>query len=245
MKPEKVNIILPENYDGKPVELVFREGEAEPIKDYQAVFTQNVVMPSLFAYVLGRGFPEGEQLPGIVIFNLEDRSVQLNINPNDIRADRLTSRLELHPDLVAFGINEEKQFTAKQLVKHITRYAHCLGDVTAPKKLIKSLQNHDVKFEQQMKNMDDRQGNTEKSVKTALKFVEGELDPNWKLLIPIFKGEAPVELEVEIQIDIQNGNPVYSFWCLELEIISKQMSDSIISDVVNKLGKYFTCLRTS
>lgn len=244
MDVEKVSITAT-SADGKPVEVVMREGDApkinEPVK-----FSRKVCLGSIAEWVSKKKFAQAiEDRTGVVVFcqDPENPSVSFYENPNNVLATILDCYLNDNPDFNAFGINKEKIFTQKELERHTRKYAHCFENVEDAKSLINSLTNFEVRFEQVVSKSDDRSGNKENLDKEMLKLAKGELPKTLKLRMPLFKNTDPVSFEISVEVDRLNNNmPGFSFYSMDVELMKRNLATSLIKKEVEGLRSNFPCL---
>jgi len=227
------------------IELVQRTGTAAKIYEKKR-FTLAVLITSIFEWVSKRTFPSRvQENPGVIIFSkdVDEPFVKFVENPNDELSTELEAKMQVNPDLEAFGINKGERFTQKELENHVRTYAHCFGDLEVVKKLIKDLQNFDVRYEQQVKKEDDRRGNQEDLVKSAIKFAKGELPPILTITLPLYVGTKPESVTLEIEVDKGRGNlPEFSFYSIDLEIRKRNVVESTIETEVAKFKEQFPVL---
>lgn len=241
----KIQVHVPEGYNGSPIEVIVREGVAPKINEPIAFGRKKVTIGTMFALVAGGVFnATPKENKGILLYNLQPDGLGLEFiaDPNDALAPILHGNLELNPDLVAFGINKDRYFSGRDLIKFARKFAHCFADPGQPTKLIASLQNFEVKFEQVHKKEDDRKGNASEQIKSALKFTRGEVPLAWDLKLPLFKGTPDVEFTVEIEIEAEGGHPAFAFYSLEVELLLRKLGPDLITTEVNKFAKQFKTL---
>jgi hypothetical protein len=236
---EKENINLTINGDVKnPIEIVLREGEAlkhQYPKKYVA--TGVITAPKDFIKQIV------DKAKVVVEYYYKDQKIKLNADPTNNEGAEIIGQIVVNPDLMAFGINKDRFFTSADLIKHTRKYAHCFSTPQEAKELIQTLQNFEVKFEQTHKKEDDRKGNTEDSVKNAIKFHKGEVKDKIQLLLPLFVGSPKVAFEVEVEIEKQGTAPVFGFYSITMESINQQQVESLINEELKILKKDFTCIQ--
>ncbi len=236
---EKENINLTINGEVKnPIEIVLREGEAikhQYAKKYSA--TGVITAPKDFIKLIE------DKTKSIVEYYYKDQKIKLFADPTDNEGAEITGQISINPDLVAFGINKDRFFTSADLIKHVRKYAHCFSTPQEAKELIQTLQNFEVKFEQTHKKEDDRKGNTEDSVKNAIKFHKGEVKDKIQLLLPLFVGSPKVAFEVEVEIEKQGTAPVFGFYSITMESINQEQVEILIDKELTALKKDFTCIQ--
>jgi len=227
----------------KPIVIVIREGEAEPIKDLFKAFAWEVSLVSIADFLEKRRVPTPiEDNPGVIAFSLDPRGPYLKYfeNPINKEAISLTAKMEESEDLTAFGINRDQKFNQASLAKLIRTKAHCFPTQDVAKALIQSLNNFEVRFETIIAKNDDRQGNKVDLVNEALKLTKGELPKELHLVLPFFENTAPIDITLEIEIDRGGDNkPLFSFYSMDLEIKKREVIAKEIGDQVARLKDRF------
>lgn len=240
------------NVDGpidpeKPIkiELIQRTGTAKKIFE-RRTFSLLVLIGSIYEWVSKRTHPTPvQENPGVIVYsrNVDAPFIKYLQDPNDELATTLTAKMEVNPDLDAFGINRGVRFTQKELENHVRTYAHCFESLEVAKDLIKRMQNFDVRYEQQVKKTDDRRGETEDLVKSALKFAKGELPATLTLRLPLYVGTDAQDVEVEIEVDRGRANmPEFSFYSIDLEVRKQNIVKTTIEGEVEKFREGFPVL---
>jgi hypothetical protein len=197
-------------------EIIIREGEAPPHID-PVKLTANGDIKTVSTFIKGRLTINGLQgvhaYATIVTVNKEAGTIQIETDPNDKFASVLSGKLEMSDELKLFGINKERKFTQKQLIKLLKFNRIYFKDPLTHQDLLKqytafvfqtSTQGH--------ANLDDR-GN--KSAAIA-KTVDTNIPKEFTLKIPIYKGEREMEFRVEICIEVTDGGA--EFWLESIEL---------------------------
>lgn len=234
--------------DGQAIrlEVIERTGQAEvPVREKKA-FSMTVLITSILGYINTRTVPTPiQENPGVIVYSIDPEHpfIKYYENPNDSLATVLKAKMEVNPDLEAFRINTQQGFYQKDLENHVRSYAHCFTSLDEVKDIIKRLQNFDVRYEQQVKQADDRQGQTEQAVKSALKFASGELPKVISLRLPLYLGTPAQEVTLEIEVDRgKNNMPVFSFYSLDLELRKREVIEVNVSNQVAELRASFPIL---
>lgn len=213
-----------ESFQGN--ELTIREGEAPPHID-PVRFIASGDIKTVSTFIKGRTEVDGLQGVDvdktIITVNKEAGTIHISTDPNDRFASDLTGSLVMSDELKIFGINKERKFTQKQLIKLLKFNRIYFKDPLTHQDLLKqytafvfqtSTQGH--------ANLDDR-GN--KSAAIA-KTVDTNIPKEFTLKIPIYKGEREMDFRVEICIEVTDGGA--EFWLEsvqlhELEQIEKEL----------------------
>lgn len=232
---------------GKPfvVELHTTEHNAPTLNEKQK-FSKHVTLSSIHEFVSKRVFPKPVQENKAIItycLHPDNASVDFDEDPNDKLATKLTSKLKINPDFQDFNINSQSHFSQKELENLIRTNAHCFVNLQDAKDLIKKLQNFEVRYEQTVKSKDDRQGNTENAVNTAIKQHAGEITGELKLAMPLFLGTEKKSFSVEIEIERgRNNMPEFGFYSMDVQMMLLEHSAELILNEVKKFRDDFVCL---
>lgn len=236
-----------EELGGKPLVIELHNTEHNaPTLNEKIVFTKHVTLSSIDEWIKKRDFvkPVNKNVALITYcVNPNNPSVKFQEDPNDKLATVLTSKLKMNPDFLAFGINSQDHFSQKQLENLIRTKAHCFQNLQDAKDLIKKLQNFQVRYEQTVTKSDDRQGNTNDAVTTAIKAHAGEISGELKLAMPLFLGTEKVGFTVEIEIERGSGNmPEFGFYSLDVQMLVMESASNAILTEVEKFKDSFVCL---
>lgn len=238
MKTEGINVTI--NGDVKePIEIILRDGRAGKIV-YPVKYQQSglITAPIEFSKRIS------DKSIALVEYSVSILKITFFENPKSEESAIVSGSVTINPDLVAFGINKDKYFKSPELIKFVRKYAHCFKSLDDAKELISNLQNIEVKFEQTYVKGDDRKGNSEESVKNAIKYHKGEIKTQWNLSLPLFLGFDNVDVSVEVEIDRDGTTPVFGFYSIDIEVLIKAQSKEIIDGQISQL-KEFTCLQLS
>ena len=244
---KEIKVAVPENYDGKPIVLIIREGDAETINNPIAWGNKAVSIKSIVEFVRKREFTKSpEENKGVVTYCLhpERARIEFDQDPFNNQAPSMSAKLTINPDLQAFGINKDRFFSSKDLEGFVLKYAHCFADIEEVKSLRGHLKNFIVKYEQTVEKANDNQGNTKDLVESSIKINKGMLPLVWKLKLPLFVAGPKIDLEVEIEIQkiVGSNMPGFGFYSMELEPKLRQAVEDSIYDQINELTKLYPCL---
>lgn len=181
-------------------ELIIREGKAtEPFNPVPQIINGNIDSPLRWIEKSKDLIPvvSGCLLARILV-NKETGTINLTIDPKAQDYDCIKGELELHPDLVKFGINSGEQQTSHDLAEKIKMWRSCFKSKDVAMKLVKDLRSFNAKVSKELEAHKDDRANY--SLKKS-QIVESNLPENFTLFVPIFKGEPKQSIEVEINID--------------------------------------------
>jgi hypothetical protein len=251
------NIYLPENYNGNPIEIVVREGEApKPLNTVQPRKREFIGdIHSVFSYAKERyNIPESlsEKHHDSLIEFCDDPDrpwIVLDTDINNPLSTTIKGQLLKNPDLRPFEFNRGAVFTNKSFIAVIKENAHCFKDTHTARALIKQLQNFVAKFTTEVEDLDDKQGNTKFKIETKLEAAKTGIPEILEFNMPLFNGErkANFNVEVEIEVVMNNGKPEakFGFFSLELNQLIRDEAERIINSQIELLQSYFTCIRVN
>jgi len=148
----------------------------------------------------------------------------------------ITGKLSGNAELAKFNINGNHRWTARELAKFIRTVKVWFKTKSEADELVKSLMTWEAKVETAIKDVSDRSGNTSLAFEQTVGKIA--LKTKFELRLPIFKGYAVEDFEVEIGFDANmNGVTLYLFSdaLYELETLKRL---SIMADEQAKFDKY-------
>lgn len=154
--------------------------------------------------------------------------------------NKIIGKLEVNPDLVKFCINEEKEYTDSQLIKLLRLSRRFFKEASVHEAIYNGLVNFTAKILKDINHKNDFRGNTLNSLLTS---VSGHAVPeSFTLKMPIFEGFEPVEFQVKILLQDNNG---LKFWLESVELAemlvtqSEQIINSEIAKFSNELPIFY------
>lgn len=180
--------------------------------------------------------PEGERYPNAVI--LVDKKSDSIRFISDIHAScgvvELTGFLMKNKKVNLFGINTGKKFYKSEVQRLLRQNAMMFKDFNAVKRLITTLDELEITTEETIRDIQDKRGNIEQAFKRTVKDAKGLLPESIALYTELFEGFEKVDLNLEIEIDLEGKTPVYSFYCLELELVEEQHKEKAFSECISE-----------
>lgn len=247
MNEEKVNITIPADYNGKPIQIELREGQAPMQLDEvrETKVKRSGVITSAEEYALKVYARETNLQPGIVMYSLDPAKLYITLDEFPAHPHLgaiITGKAEINPEIKVWAINTQNTFSAKEVIAMIMKQAHNFNSKEEAKRLISLLRNFEATFTTEKKRADDRRGNVEDAFKQTIGIKQGEMPSIMNLNIPIFKGGTPVPITLEIELDQDDNDVVYSFYSLELESALRETAKEAILNSVDKLREIFVCI---
>ena len=215
MKQElNLNITTTEN------ELIIREGRAPeimpPLKfehkgniDSVANFLHQRVVLGLI-----------DQGQCTIFANKEKKEIRLLINETNHYSNQVSGSLQLSEKFNEFSINTEIHFVPEKLGQLIKMNRSRFANIDTAMQLGSQLKDFKVKAETEVSRNDNNRGSVQNVISKVI--TDMNIPENFKIKLPIFKGQEPVEFEVEIYVRSSDMN---------IQLISYEAEDIIAKEV--------------
>jgi hypothetical protein len=197
-----------------------RTGSALPLKEPEKVVI-NGNIDSISRW-LGKRVSEINQKKAHVIVSRDDLALVLTIDEDNFYKSHIQGSLKLSPEVELFEINTGKRISPFDLAEKIKMNRSCFESKEVAMKLVSDLRNFKAKVDKQIEqSKDDRANYNLKKIQA----VESNLPEAFDLVIPIFKGQPPVKVTIEVSIDANS---------LDCSLVSPSVND-IINETRDKL----------
>ena len=200
MEAEKVNVIVPENYSGAPIEIIWRNGKAanqlEPKEPQPVNITGTIESPLRW---LEKRVSLIDQKQANVAVNRDEMSISLVDKETDYYNNAVKGELKPSKEMVEFGINSDKSWEPIKLSKFLKMHRAFFTDKSENMMLVSTLKNFKAKVNQDIERSKEENGS---KIDNYSQVVDSNLPKSFKLFIPLFKGFACEEIEVEIYADV-------------------------------------------
>lgn len=148
-----------------------------------------------------RGIALVDGLKAYVIIDREALKIELVTEERNHFKNRLTGSLTYHPAFVKFGINSEKYISPAAMADKIKMNRAFFENKQVAMNLVTQLKDFKATIQHQLEKKNDNRGNVNE---LRQQVVSSNLPESFKMKIPIFKGEKPQLLEVEVYIESEN-----------------------------------------
>ena len=200
MSENKINLVVPKDYNGKPIEVVLREGEApvalDPKEPGRVVINGTIDAPIRW---LEKRVELINQKATNIIVNRDKMRMALTIDETSYYQTEINGILQASKEMQEFGINVEKKWEPIKLSKFIKMHRAFFTDKSQNMMLVSTLKNFKAKVNQDIERSKEENGS---KVDNYSQVVDSNLPKSFKLNIPLFKGFACEEIEVEIYADV-------------------------------------------
>lgn len=204
MSENKLNVIVPKDYNGAPIEVVLREGKApvalDPKEPERVVINGTIDAPIRW---LEKRVELINQKATNIIVNRDKMRMALTIDETSYYQTEINGILQASKEMQEFGINVEKKWEPIKLSKFIKMHRAFFTDKSQNMMLVSTLKNFKAKVNQDIERSKEENGS---KVDNYSQVVDSNLPKSFKLNIPLFKGFACEEIEVEIYADVDGRN---------------------------------------
>ena len=200
MSENKVNLVVPKDYNGTPIEVVLREGEAPElleIKEPERVVISGTI-DTPFRWLEKRIELINQKTSNIIV-NRDVMGIALTVDETNYYQSDIRGELKTSKEMMEFGINTEKKWEPIKLSKFIKMHRAFFTDKSQNMMLVSTLKNFKAKVNQDIERSKEENGS---KVDNYSQVVDSNLPKSFKLNIPLFKGFACEEIEVEIYADV-------------------------------------------
>jgi len=213
-------------------ELIIREGEAQaplPLKEPKILKLSGDIH-AVATFIKGRAAGHSSQAidknRAVVLVSKDDRTIVLQLDPEDFYGATVTAKLEASKELQEFGINTTTRYSRKSLLDKLRFSRLFFEDKDQHAKTLLGLTKLRIKSETEIQQEKDNQGN-KRSLVDVKTVDDGGLVKNFNITLPLFKGFSPKNIEVEICYEVVNAD--VSFWLESIGL--KEAMDGAVDDI--------------
>ena len=200
MSENKLNVVVPKDYNGMPIEVVLREGEAPElleIKEPERVVISGTI-DTPFRWLEKRIELINQKASNIIV-NRDVMGIALTVDETNYYQSDIRGELKTSKGMMEFGINTEKKWEPIKLSKFLKMHRAFFTDKSQNMMLVSTLKNFKAKVNQDIERSKEENGS---KVDNYSQVVDSNLPKSFKLNIPLFRGFACEEIEVEIYADV-------------------------------------------
>lgn len=235
---KSVNVHLPENYSGQPVEIIVRHGEAPKQLDERSAVTV-AIAGTIDAPLrwLQKRFDQPDQIDQKrchVIVNREYMAISLITDEKNQERTRVDGSLQIDPIFEEFGINSPKTWTPAKLAEFFKMNRAYFPDKGVNMTLVSTLKNFVAKVNANLEKKLDQNGS---KAEVFQQEVDSNLPDVFDLNIPVFKGEPRRNIQVEVYASVE-GQSVY------LSLVSPDAKEFITNQRDESINKVLSGIET-
>ena len=200
MSENKINLVVPKDYNGSPIGVILREGQAamqlDPKEPLKVSISGTIDAPFRW---LEKRVELIDQKKANIIVNRDKMAMSLSINETDYYQSKISGVLQESKEMVEFGINTDKKWEPIKLSQFFKMHRAFFKDKSENMMLVSILKNFKAKVNQDIERSKEENGS---KVDNYSQVVDSNLPKSFKLNVPLFKGFACEEIEVEIYADV-------------------------------------------
>lgn len=200
MSENKINLVVPEDYNGAPIEVVLREGKAsvalDPKEPKRVVINGTIDAP--FRWLEKRVELINQKSSNIIV-NRDKMGLALIIDETNFYQTEINGILQASKEMMESGINTDKKWEPIKLSQFFKMHRAFFKDKSENMTLVSTLKNFKAKVNQDIERSKEENGS---KTDNYSQVVDSNLPESFKLNIPLFKGFANEEIEVEIYADV-------------------------------------------
>lgn len=218
MSENKLNVVVPRDYNGTPIEVVLREGEAacqlEPKEPEKIDIRGTIESPLRW---LEKRIELINQKACNIMVNRDNMAIRLLIDETNYYQAKILGTLESSKEMREFGINTEKTWEPQKLSQFLKMHRAFFTDKSQNMILVSTLKNFKAKVNQDIERSKEDNGS---KTDNYSQVVDSNLPKSFKISIPLFKGFACEEIEIEIYADVDGRD-------VSLSLISAGANETI------------------
>ena len=129
----------------------------------------------------------------------DSMNIRLIINETDFYRTSIEGSLQPSKEMIEFGINSEKKWEPIKLSQFFKMHRAFFKDKTENMMLVSTLKSFKAKVNQDIERSKEENGSR---VDNYSQVVDSNLPKSFKINVPLFKGFACEEIEVEVYADV-------------------------------------------
>ena len=200
MSENKINLVVPKDYNGTPIEVVLRKGKApvalDPKEPKKVSIAGTIDAPSKW---LEKRVELIDQQKTHIVVNRDKMGIALTIDETNYYQTEIGGILQPSKEMQEFGINAEKRWEPIKLSQFFKMHRAFFKDKSQNMTLVSTLKNFKAKVNQDIERSKEENGSRTDNYSQV---VDSNLPSSFKLNIPLFKGFTCEEIEVEIYADV-------------------------------------------
>lgn len=233
MTENKLNVVVPKDYNGKPIEVVLREGEApvalDPKEQERVVINGTIDAPLRW---LEKRVELINQKSTNIIVNRDKMGIALTIDETNYYQTEIKGILQASKEMQEFGINTDKKWEPIKLSQFFKMHRAFFKDKSENMILVSTLKNFKAKVNQDIERSKEENGS---KVDSYSQVVDSNLPKSFKLNIPLFKGFACEEIEVEIYADVDGRDVSLSLVSAGANEAIEEYKNKVIDDQLDAI----------
>lgn len=180
-----------------------------------------------YAGRIGKGLQEVDKEKAVVNVDADKMNIHLDIDPENPFGAEVLAELKFTPELLAFHINGNHEFSREAMIKLLKFNKRFFADPMKQETLLESYMKLNLTGSTQIKSESDDRGNRDIQFK---KNIDSQNIPkSFVLEIPIFKAQPVEKFRVDICISVTEGSVTFWFESVELVELIEERKQSIFA----------------
>lgn len=232
----KVNVNIPRDYNGEPIEVIIREGQAPKAIDPKAPLNVNIkgTIESPLRWLQKRLETFFSKTAHVYV-DRDKMSITLVINEtSEYNKATIAGYLETSEEVKSFGINTGKQWEPQKLSMFLKMNRAFFSDKTKNMTLVSELKNFKANINSQVEQFKSENGSYTDNYSQV---VDSNLPSSFKVRIPLFKGFSPEEVEVETYADIDGRNVTISLMSAGANETMQHYKNKVIDEQLAQIAE--------
>lgn len=179
-------------------DVTLRTGEALEVKPpIQVRINGTIESPANW---LEKKKTEFDHLASHVLVDRDKMTIELVTHETDPYGSRIKGAITMSPEFTKWGINDQSvEYHSNELAAKIKMSRYQFASLTKAAELVTVFQNLKARVQKEVESMNDGRGNAKVSYTQAV--LSMSIPDKFSLITPVFKGDSPREIQVEIIID--------------------------------------------
>jgi hypothetical protein len=183
--------------------LTILRGDAQDVV-YNPYIELELSIAAAFEYLEKSDVTDAEIKDSYVLYSYEGLFLNLvfsnrNRTNDENKGDFFKGMLKLHPELDKWQINKAKAYDNMSLSHFIKMNRHFFEDKDIAMKLVHELQGIRIKVDKEFEHSDNKRGDYKEVI--AQRITESNIPAEFTLLLPVFVGQKPQKVRVEIEVN--------------------------------------------
>jgi hypothetical protein len=245
MNIENVNVTIDGQAPVKPVEIIIREGAAAaaPVTIQQTSGRFEGSIETAANMIQTKSHLVNDDSVIKVDADINSPSIEIDFHPNQSIGVSAIGRILPYPELANFQFNANKcHFDNKSFIKVLRQHAHCFPDMAELKALIKSLSQFQATMTVEMKDLDDRKGNTDVGVMTSVNKEKSGIPEAINFCMPFIQNGEKQLFTAEVEVEVDGRDIKFGLYSLELQQAKIDYTKAILDQELQSLPPDLTVI---
>ena len=233
MSENKINLVVPKEYNGTPIEVVLREGKASVALDPKEPERIDLdgTIESPFRW-LEKRVELINQKSSYIAVNRDLMFIILVIDETNFYGAIIKGILRQSKEMLEFGINTDKKWEPIKLSQFFKMNRSFFKDKSENMTLVSTLKNFKAKINQKIESIKEENGS---KTDNYSQVVDSNLPKSFKLNIPLFKGFERKEIEVEVYADVDGRDVTLSLVSAGANETIEEYKNKVIDEQIESI----------